>query len=101
MIKILLFAQLAEQAGAQSIDIDEEKTTTDDIRQFLKETYNLQGTDRAMIAVNEVYRRGNSEVKSGDTVALIPRSAEVENVGRFRHRACYRPTFFSKRFPDK
>ncbi|MCY7754310.1 molybdopterin converting factor subunit 1 [Bacillus haynesii] len=72
MIKILLFAQLAEQAGMQSIDIDEEKTTTDEIRQFLKETYNLQGTDRAMIAVNEVYRRGNSEVKSGDTVALIP-----------------------------
>ncbi|EWH21548.1 molybdenum cofactor biosynthesis protein MoaD, partial [Bacillus haynesii] len=32
MIKILLFAQLAEQAGTQSIDIDEEKTTTDEIR---------------------------------------------------------------------
>ena len=39
-----------------------------------------------MIAVNEVYRRGNSEVESGDTVAFIPRSAEDENVGRFRHK---------------
>ncbi|MEC1262309.1 molybdopterin converting factor subunit 1 [Bacillus swezeyi] len=72
MIKILLFANLAEQAGAQSINMEEEKTTTDRIRQFLKETYSLQGTDRAMIAVNEVYKRGNSEVKSGDTVAFIP-----------------------------
>ncbi|MFN2746030.1 MULTISPECIES: molybdopterin converting factor subunit 1 [Bacillus] len=72
MIKILLFAHLAEQAGAQSIDLDAEETTTDRIRQFLKETYSLRGTDRAMIAVNEVYTRGNSEVKSGDTVAFIP-----------------------------
>nr|WP_206702883.1 molybdopterin converting factor subunit 1 [Bacillus sonorensis] len=72
VIKILLFAGLAEQAGTQSIMMEEEHTTTDRIRSFLKETYQLQGTDRAMIAVNEVYKRGNSDVKSGDTVAFIP-----------------------------
>ncbi|MDA7026282.1 molybdopterin converting factor subunit 1 [Bacillus sp. CLL-7-23] len=72
MINILLFAGLAEQAGTQSICFDEKKTTTDDITLHLKETYHLQWIDRAMVAVNEEYRRGNSEVKSGDTVAFIP-----------------------------
>ncbi|MEK5502327.1 molybdopterin converting factor subunit 1 [Bacillus sp. FSL M8-0168] len=72
MIKILLFAALAEQAGTQSIMMDEEKTTTDRIKAYLKETYQLQGIERAMIAVNEEYKRGESDVMSGDTVAFIP-----------------------------
>lgn len=72
MIKILLFAGLAEQAGTQSITMDDEKTTTDRIKSYLKETYQLQGIERAMIAVNEEYKRGESDVMSGDTVAFIP-----------------------------
>lgn len=37
MIKILLFAGLAEQAGTQALEIDMEQSTTDEIKASLKE----------------------------------------------------------------
>ncbi|MCY8114924.1 molybdopterin synthase sulfur carrier subunit, partial [Bacillus spizizenii] len=41
MIKILLFAGLAEQAGTQALEIDMEQSTTDEIKASLKEQYGL------------------------------------------------------------
>lgn len=72
MIKILLFAGLAEQTGTQAIEIDMEQATTDEIKVTLKEQYGLESIDTAMIAVNESYVKEKTSVSSGDTVAIIP-----------------------------
>lgn len=72
MIKILLFAGLAEKAGTSTLEIDMEQATTDDIKAVLKEQYGLESIDTAMIAVNESYVKENTSVSSGDTVAVIP-----------------------------
>ncbi|MGE6631209.1 MoaD/ThiS family protein [Bacillus sp. NPDC077027] len=72
MIKVLLFAGLAEKAGKQYMVINKEKTTIDDIKIELQEVYGVDTAKKVMIAVNEVYTRDNVEVFSGDTVAFIP-----------------------------
>ncbi|MEK3710383.1 molybdopterin converting factor subunit 1 [Bacillus sp. FSL K6-1005] len=72
MIKILLFAGLAEKAGMSTLEIDMEQATTDDVKAVLKEQYGLESIDTAMIAVNESYVKENTSVSSGDTVAVIP-----------------------------
>ncbi|MCC2929673.1 MULTISPECIES: molybdopterin converting factor subunit 1 [Bacillus] len=72
MIKILLFAGLAEKAGTSTLEIDMEQATTDDVKAVLKEQYGLESIDTAMIAVNESYVKENTSISSGDTVAVIP-----------------------------
>ncbi|MEC1678592.1 molybdopterin converting factor subunit 1 [Bacillus mojavensis] len=72
MIKILLFAGLAEKAGTSTLEIDMEQATTDDVKAVLKEQYGLESIDTAMIAVNESYVKEITSVSSGDTVAVIP-----------------------------
>ncbi|ATO29326.1 molybdopterin converting factor subunit 1 [Bacillus atrophaeus] len=72
MIKILLFAGLAEQAGTQMIEYNKNRATTDEIKDLLKEQYGLQSIDTAMVAINEIYAKENTPLISGDTIALIP-----------------------------
>lgn len=79
MIKILLFAGLAEKAGTSTLEIDMEQATTDDVKAVLKEQYGLESIDTAMIAVNESYVKENTSVSSGDTVAVIPPVSGDEN----------------------
>ncbi|WP_342502520.1 molybdopterin converting factor subunit 1 [Bacillus sp. FSL R5-0397] len=72
MISVLLFAGLAEKAGKQQIIIQKDQTTVDEIKIELQEVYGVDTAQNVMVAVNEIYTKGNAEVRSGDTVALIP-----------------------------
>ncbi|MCM3397771.1 molybdopterin converting factor subunit 1 [Oceanobacillus profundus] len=72
MIKILLFAHLQEKAGSDQLTIDKEQTTIRDLKNILKETYQLIELDQVMTAVNEEYVMDDEIVKAGDTVAFIP-----------------------------
>ncbi|AME05477.1 molybdopterin converting factor subunit 1 [Bacillus siamensis] len=72
MIKVLLFAGLAEQAGTPVIELDEKKAAASAVKTLLKERYGLQTIDNAMIAINETYVKDNSIVTEGDTIAFIP-----------------------------
>ncbi|MFG3445488.1 molybdopterin converting factor subunit 1 [Bacillus velezensis] len=72
MIKVLLFAGLAEQAGTPVIELDEKETSASAVKTLLKERYGLQTIDNAMIAINETYVKDNSTVTEGDTIAFIP-----------------------------
>ncbi|MCC8307573.1 molybdopterin converting factor subunit 1 [Bacillus amyloliquefaciens] len=72
MIKVLLFAGLAEQAGTPVIELDEKETAVSAVKTLLKERYGLQTIDNAMIAINETYVKDNSIVTEGDTIAFIP-----------------------------
>ncbi len=74
MIKVLLFAGLAEAAGASEILLERNAMTTSEIREELAGRY-PEMKDRlwtSMIAVNQEYVNGETEVKSGDEVAFIP-----------------------------
>lgn len=72
LISVLLFAGLAEKAGKQQIIIQKDQTTVDEIKLELQEVYGVDAAQNVMVAVNERYTRGNTEVRSGDTVAFIP-----------------------------
>ena len=72
MIKILLFAHLQEKAGSDQLTIDKEQTTIRDLKNILKETYQLIEFDQVMTAVNEEYVMDDEIAKAGDTVAFIP-----------------------------
>lgn len=72
MIKVLLFAGLAEQAGTPVIELDEKEAALSAVKALLKERYGLQSIDNAMIAINETYVKDNSTVTEGDTIAFIP-----------------------------
>ena len=45
MIKVLLFAGLAEQAGTPVIELDEKETAASAVKTLLKERYGLQTID--------------------------------------------------------
>lgn len=72
MIKVLLFAGLAEQAGTSVIELDEKQAAIMEIKTLLKEQYDLHAIDNAMIAVNETYVKENIILSPGDTIAFIP-----------------------------
>ena len=72
MIKILLFAHLQEKAGSDQLTIDKEQTTIRDLKNILKETYQLIELDQVMTAVNEEYVMDDEIAKAGDTVAFNP-----------------------------
>ncbi|WP_026690284.1 molybdopterin converting factor subunit 1 [Alteribacter aurantiacus] len=73
MIRVLLFAELEDAAGARELDLSLEEGTVSDVRAILKEKHpNLNAIDQAMPAVNEEYANGDDKVKAGDTIAFIP-----------------------------
>ncbi|MDG5789175.1 molybdopterin converting factor subunit 1 [Evansella sp. AB-P1] len=73
MIKILLFAELAEKAGKGEIEMDANTKTIYEIKNSLLKVYpQLTGLQTAMPAINEEYAEEQDEAKSGDTVAFIP-----------------------------
>lgn len=73
MIQILLFAQLRETAGADEITWNETPITVTDLKKQLQHQYaEFPPLDNVMVAVNEQYADGATEIHNGDTVALIP-----------------------------
>ncbi|MFC4404839.1 molybdopterin converting factor subunit 1 [Gracilibacillus xinjiangensis] len=72
MINILFFAQMQEEAGKEKIDLDIEKIKVKDLKEYLRNHYNLSQINESMIAINEAYALETDEVKAGDTVAIIP-----------------------------
>ncbi|KAB8131797.1 molybdopterin converting factor subunit 1 [Gracilibacillus oryzae] len=72
MINILLFAQMQEEVGKEKIAVEMEKTTVKELKEYLQMHYKLTQLNESMVAVNEAYALENDEVKTGDTVAIIP-----------------------------
>lgn len=76
MIRVLLFAGLAEAAGSQhvSLNTDLNVVSIKDIRSLLAERYpQLRDLlEKSMAAVNQEYANQDTIVTSADEVAFIP-----------------------------
>ncbi|WP_332693931.1 molybdopterin converting factor subunit 1 [Halalkalibacter lacteus] len=72
MIKILLFAELQEEAGVDQIEVDKAGSTVTELKEWLLQEYKLSSLSNTMIAINESYATEEERVKDGDTVAFIP-----------------------------
>ncbi|HET7629698.1 MAG TPA: MoaD/ThiS family protein [Bacillales bacterium] len=73
MVQLLLFAGLREKAGTGTIPWNEVPISVGELKQRLREHYfDGSSIDGIMIAVNEQYAHDETEIRDGDTVALIP-----------------------------
>ncbi|MFC0562270.1 molybdopterin converting factor subunit 1 [Halalkalibacter alkalisediminis] len=72
MIKILLFAELQEQAGVDEIKVEKAGLTVSELKNWLLEEYKLTALAQTMIAINESYASETDLLKDGDTIAFIP-----------------------------
>jgi molybdopterin converting factor subunit 1 len=74
MIKVLLFAGIAEKLGQPYVVVEQRDINVHDLRAWLSQQYPVIATDleRAMIAVNEEFADDQTWLKSDDEVAIIP-----------------------------
>ncbi|ADY23876.1 molybdopterin converting factor subunit 1 [Bacillus paranthracis] len=72
MIRVLLFANLQEEAGRSELQIEKESITVAELKDVVAKEYNVPVTEPIMVAINEEYANEDDRVQSGDVVALIP-----------------------------
>lgn len=74
MIKILMFAGLAEKCNKHEIKYDKQQSTVEEIKKWLLDQFPqaAEELNRAMIAVNEEYADHQTTLHTGDSVAFIP-----------------------------
>lgn len=71
MIKVLFFSYLRDKIGLPSVDIEKDKATIKEIKDYIKNNYNIESFEDIMTAVNKHYVSDEKLVVSGDTVAFI------------------------------
>ncbi|TWI59147.1 molybdopterin converting factor subunit 1 [Halalkalibacter nanhaiisediminis] len=72
MIKILLFAELQEQAGVDQLEAEKAGITVSELKSWLQDAYKLTALSNAMPAINENYADDQDVLKDGDVIAFIP-----------------------------
>ncbi|GMR67420.1 molybdopterin converting factor subunit 1 [Bacillus cereus] len=72
MIRVLLFANLQEEAGRSELQIEKENITVAELKDIVAKEYNVPVTAPIMVAINEEYANEDDKIQSGDVVALIP-----------------------------
>lgn len=76
MIKVLFFAQVRELVGVDSIELDCEYHTVDDLRKALitkGERWSLALEDGKLLsAVNQSFVQGSHVINDGDEIAFFP-----------------------------
>lgn len=72
MNKIMLFAHLRDEAGADHLELNAEGKTVADIKALLAESYSLTKLDSTMSAINEEFAADDEVVQKGDVIAFIP-----------------------------
>lgn len=70
--KIMLFAQLKEDAGKNVIEVEASGKTVAELRDFLEKETSLGNLDGIMIAVNEEFAKDDWVIGKKDEIALIP-----------------------------
>ncbi|WP_408021904.1 MULTISPECIES: molybdopterin converting factor subunit 1 [Siminovitchia] len=70
--KVLLFAQLKENAGKSFIEINAAGKTVGELRAYLEKKASLGSLDGIMIAVNEEFAKDEKVIGEHDEIALIP-----------------------------
>ncbi|EOP49989.1 molybdopterin converting factor subunit 1 [Bacillus cereus] len=72
MIRVLLFANLQEEAGTSELQIEKENITVAELKGIVAKEYNIPVSAPIMVAINEEYANEDDTIQSGDVVALIP-----------------------------
>ncbi|MBH0348418.1 MULTISPECIES: molybdopterin converting factor subunit 1 [Bacillus] len=72
MIRVLLFANLQEEAGRSELQMEKENITVAELKDIVATEYNLPVSAPIMVAINEEYANEDDMIQSGDVVALIP-----------------------------
>ncbi|QWG60838.1 molybdopterin converting factor subunit 1 [Bacillus mycoides] len=72
MIRVLLFANLQEEAGTSELQIEKENITVAELKDIVAKEYNVPVSAPIMIAINEEYANEDDTIHTGDVVALIP-----------------------------
>lgn len=72
MINVLLFAQLKDELGKETLSIEGNGLTVAQLKEKLKNDFQLEGLDSVMTAVNEEFADDETIVADGDTIAFIP-----------------------------
>ena len=72
VIKILLFAQLQEDVGQDTILLEANGWTVKQVKDYLLDQYPKATLQAVMTAINEEYAFDEDLVKDGDTVAFLP-----------------------------
>lgn len=72
MINVLLFAQLKDELGKETLSIEGNGLTVAQLKEKLRNDFQLEGLDSVMTAVNEEFADDETIVADGDTIAFIP-----------------------------
>lgn len=72
MITLLLFANLQEEIGQNKLTIEDENMTVEELKKWIKSTYNVSNINSVMVAINDQYAVNTDKIHNGDVVALIP-----------------------------
>ncbi|MFD1708683.1 molybdopterin converting factor subunit 1 [Siminovitchia sediminis] len=69
---MMLFAQLKEDVGKSSLEVEAAGKTVAELRELLENDTSLGSLDGIMVAVNEEFSKDDRVIKKGDVIALIP-----------------------------
>nr|WP_258516347.1 MoaD/ThiS family protein [Ureibacillus sinduriensis] len=72
LIKILLFAGLQEEIGADSLMMDCTECTVLEVKKYVLTKFPLVDLQQVITAVNEEFSQEEDKVISGDVVAFLP-----------------------------
>ncbi len=72
MIKLLFFAQLQEEIGQESIWIEGDHYTVEQLKEYVQSEYPKIHLQQVFVAINEEFSMDSDSVKDGDIVAFLP-----------------------------
>ncbi len=72
MINVLLFAQLKDELGKETVTIEGNGMSVAQLKGKMKVDFQLEGLETVMTAVNEEFADDDTILSDGDTVAFIP-----------------------------
>ncbi|WP_433959720.1 molybdopterin converting factor subunit 1 [Cytobacillus horneckiae] len=72
MNKLLFFAHLKDEAGAETLSIDVSGKTIAELKTIVSEQHGLTKIDSVMTAINEEFAEDDDIIQQGDTIAFIP-----------------------------
>ncbi|MEC0297126.1 MULTISPECIES: molybdopterin converting factor subunit 1 [Peribacillus] len=72
MINVLLFAQLKDELGKETVLIEGNEMSVAQLKAKMKLDFQLEGLETVMTAVNEEFADDDTILSDGDTVAFIP-----------------------------
>jgi molybdopterin synthase sulfur carrier subunit len=72
MNKVLFFAHLRDQVGAEEVQLQAAGKTVAALKAEVTQNYKLAKMDTVMTAINEEFAQDDEIINEGDTIAFIP-----------------------------